>query len=96
MNEIPTELQVLERTLLTIEKKLQKYAYAHLKRRAILKQWVAYQKHFQSLKQNLLRKDALPLLAFNLVNKLKGLNEGVVEVTSDDDFFILSDAVIAL
>lgn len=94
MNESPTELQVLERTLLAIEKKVKKYAYSHLKRRAILKQWVAYQKHFQSLKENLLKKDALPLLDFNLVNKLKGLNEGIVEVTDDDGFFLLSDDVI--
>lgn len=96
MNESPTELQVLERTLLSIEKKVKKYAYSHLKRRAILKQWVAYQKHCRSLEANLLRKGALILLDVNLVDKLKGLNEGIVEVTNDDEFFHLSDAVITL
>lgn len=95
MNEVSKETRDDMMLFREFDKMLQRYAYAHLLRRAILRQWTDYRKQY-SLIETLL----LDAKQYGMENKFfiecQNNLKTITKIENDDDFFLLSDSVIEL
>lgn len=95
MNELSKETRDDMTLFREFDKMLQRYAYSHLLRRAILRQWMNYRKQYSLIETTLGDMYECGMENKSFIECRDNLKT-ITEIENDDDFFLLTDSIIEL